>query len=421
MTAFMISTMIGSFALGIPIAISVALAALLALVLFANVPIIVFAQQLFVALDKYPLVAIPLFIFAGNLMERGGISARLVEFAKAVLGHVKGGLAASCVLTCMIFAAVSGSSVATTFAVGAIMIPALVKNGYTRPFAASLQATSAELGVIIPPSIPLILYAVSAEVSIGDLFIAGVGPGLLIGTALIVTVLIYSRFQGDRIEQNMEIQPLFKATKNAFTSLLMPVVVLGGIYGGVFTPTEAASAAVVYALIVGVLVHRELPISEIVPIATRSLMSTANILLIIAAAGVFSYLISRAGVPASIGRWITANFDSSIAFLLMVNLVLLLLGMFLETSASIIILTPILAPVAMAFGINPLHFGLIMIVNLALGMITPPFAVNLFAACQVAKIGIEAAMRPLLMFVCVMFLCLILITFIPAISLTLVP
>jgi tripartite ATP-independent transporter DctM subunit len=238
---------------------------------------------------------------------------------------------------------------------------------------------------------------------------------------LIVTVLIYSRFQGDRIEQNMEIQPLFKATKNAFTSLLMPVVILGGIYGGVFTPTEAASAAVAYALIVGVVVHRELPVSEIVPIATRSLMSTANILLIIAAAGVFSYLISRAGVPASIGRWITANFDSSIAFLLMVNLVLLLLGMFLETSASIIILTPILAPVAMAFGINPLHFGLIMIVNLALGMITPPFAVNLFAACQVAKIGIEEAMRPLLMFVCVMFLCLMLITFIPAISLTLVP
>jgi tripartite ATP-independent transporter DctM subunit len=413
--------MIGSFALGIPIAISVALAALLALVLFTNVPIIVFAQQLFVALDKYPLVAIPLFIFAGNLMERGGISARLVEFAKAVLGRLKGGLAASCVLTCMIFAAVSGSSVATTFAVGAIMIPALVKNGYTKPFAASLQATSAELGVIIPPSIPLILYAVSAEVSIGDLFIAGVGPGLLIGSVLIVTVLIYSRFQGDRIEQNMEIQPLFKATKNAFTSLLMPVVILGGIYGGVFTPTEAASAAVAYALIVGVVVHRELPVSEIVPIATRSLMSTANILLIIAAAGVFSYLISRAGVPASIGRWITANFDSSIAFLLMVNLVLLLLGMFLETSASIIILTPILAPVAMAFGINPLHFGLIMIVNLALGMITPPFAVNLFAACQVAKIGIEEAMRPLLMFVCVMFLCLMLITFIPAISLTLVP
>jgi tripartite ATP-independent transporter DctM subunit len=417
----MISTMIGSFALGIPIAISVALAALLALVLFTNVPIIVFAQQLFVALDKYPLVAIPLFIFAGNLMERGGISARLVEFAKAVLGRLKGGLAASCVLTCMIFAAVSGSSVATTFAVGAIMIPALVKNGYTKPFAASLQATSAELGVIIPPSIPLILYAVSAEVSIGDLFIAGVGPGLLIGSVLIVTVLIYSRCQGDRIEQNMEIQPLFKATKNAFTSLLMPVVILGGIYGGVFTPTEAASAAVAYALIVGVVVHRELPVSEIVPIATRSLMSTANILLIIAAAGVFSYLISRAGVPASIGRWITANFDSSIAFLLMVNLVLLLLGMFLETSASIIILTPILAPVAMAFGINPLHFGLIMIVNLALGMITPPFAVNLFAACQVAKIGIEEAMRPLLMFVCVMFLCLMLITFIPAISLTLVP
>jgi len=417
MTAFMLSFMVGGFALGVPIVVSVGLATLLTMILFTGLPTQVFAQQLFVALHKYPLVAVPLFIFAGALMETGGISTRLVEFAKAVFRGVRGGLAASCVLTCMIFAAVSGSSVATTFAVGSIMIPALVRNGYSRPFASSLQAAAAELGVIIPPSIPLILYAVSAEVSIGDLFIAGIGPGILIGAALIVTVLVYSRIKGGDIGIAQNVQPLAMATQRAFFSLLMPVVVLGGIYGGIFTPTEAAAVAVVYAALVGFFIHGDLKLADIIPVARRSLISTANILMIIAVAGAFSYLISRAGVPASLGRWISENISGATVFLLTVNLALFILGMFLETSASIIILTPILVPVAVHYGIDPIHFGLIMVVNLALGMITPPFGVNLFAACDVGKVSIEQVMPSLLMFVLVVVACLMLITFIPQISL----
>lgn len=420
MATLMILVMLVGFGLSVPIAVSVGGAALAGMVTYTSMPLTIFAQQLYVALDKYPLVAVPLFILAGNLMEGAGISHRIVEFAKSCVGGVKGGLAASCVLTCMIFAAVSGSSIATTFAVGAIMIPALTRNNYPIPFSAALQATSAELGVIIPPSIPLILYAVSAEVSIGKLFMAGIGPGLLIGVVLMITVLIWVRVKGRDVEQEMMIQPLWVSFKAASVSLFMPVVVLGGIYGGIFTPTEAAAVAVVYALIVGLFVHRELRWSAIIPIFRRAMLSSAGILMIIAAAGVFSYLINRAGLPAALGEWIAGTIASGVGFLLLVTVALFLIGMFLETSASIIILTPILVPAAIHYGIDPIHFGLIMIVNLALGMITPPFGVNLYAACQVAEISVERVIPWLSMFVLVVFACLLCITFIPGISMFLV-
>ena len=420
MLATMLSTMLAAFALSVPVTIALGLAGLLGMVLFTKLPLLIFAQQLFVALDKFPLVAVPLFILAGNIMEAGGISRRFVEVAKALVGGVRGGLGASCVITCMIFAAVSGSGVATTFAVGAIMIPALVANGYPPRFAASLQAASAELGVIIPPSIPMILYAVSAEVSVGDLFIAGFGPGLLIGGALVATVLIWARLRKGGIEQNMERMPLSRALFEAGPSLLMPVIILGGIYGGVFTPTEAAAVAVFYSLFIGMAVHRELTVVKLGDVLRKSVRSTASIMLIISTAGVFSFLINRAGIPAAIGEWLAASIGSREMFLLAINIALFLIGMFLETSASIIILTPILVPVAVHFGIDPVQFGIIAVVNLALGMITPPFGVNLFAACQVARLSVHSIIPPLLMFVAVVFACLMLITYIPAISLFLI-
>jgi len=417
MTSFMLIVMVALFALSVPIAVAIAAAAIGGIGLFTTMPLIVVAQKLMTTIDSFPLMAVPFFILAGNLMEAGGISRRLVDFAKAVVGNIQGGLACSCVLTCMIFASVSGSSVATTFAIGAIIIPAMIEHKYPREFAAALQATSAELGVIIPPSIPMILYGVSAEVSIGEMFIAGIGPGLLIGGALTLFTYVTCKLNGWGKQDREGRMGFVKATERAALALLMPVIIIGGIYRGVFTPTEASVVAVFYAFIVGMFVYRAVTWADLGPILRKSVLSSSIIMFIIAAAGLFSFLITRAGVPAAIGAWISQVIASPGIFLLVVNLFLFVVGMFVETSASIIVLAPILAPVAVHFGIDPVHFGLIMVVNLALGMVTPPFGVNLFAACQVAGLSLEQIIGRLVPFVLVVFACLIVITYVPEVPL----
>ncbi len=419
MSGAMLTAMLVLFAASIPVAMAIGIATILGIAGFTSFPLIVAPQQLFVALDKFPLAAIPFFILAGNLMEIGGISRRLVEFARSIVGGVQGGLAATCVVTCMIFAAISGSSVATTFAIGAIMIPALVRGGYPVAFAAALQATSAELGVIIPPSIPMILYGVTAQVSIPELFIAGFGPGLLIGGVLIATVLVWCRIKGWGKEDGVGRLPFLTATRQAGFALVMPVVVLGGIYGGVTTPTEASVIAVVYALIVGMFLHRELGLRDLYPIFRKSVISSSVIMFIIACAAMFSWLLNRQNVPDAAANWLATSFDSAGAYLLVVNLFLFVVGMFVETSASIIVLAPILQEAAQRVGVDGVHFGTIMVVNLALGMITPPFGVNLFAAAQVAGCGVDRMIKPLLVFIAVIFACLMVITYVPAITLTL--
>ncbi len=375
MTPVMLITMVLCFLLTISVAVSIGLASVLGIHL-SNVNMLISVKELFSSINKFPLAAIPFFILAGNIMDTGGISRRLVEFAKSIVGGVQGGLPMTMVLTCMIFAAVSGSSVATTFAIGAILIPALIKHGYPRPYAASLQATSAELGVIIPPSIPLILYGVSAEVSIGELFIAGVGPGLFIGFALMLFVWIYCKYKGWGHNDGEGRLGVGRATLKAGWALLMPVIILGGIYGGVFTPTEAAAVAVFYALLVGMVIYREIRITDLFGILRKSVISSAVIMFIIANAGLFAFLLTRAGVPEAIGLWLKDILESPGLFLLGVNITLFLIGMFIETSAAILVLAPILVPVAIYFGIDPVHFGLIMVVNLAMGMITPPFGAS---------------------------------------------
>jgi len=466
MTTAMLLTMVLCFALTISVAVSIGLAAIVGIQI-TNVNMLVAVKEMFSSINKFPLAAIPFFILAGNLMETGGISRRLVDFAKSLVGGVQGGLPMTCVLTCMIFAAVSGSSVATTFAIGAILVPALIKHGYPTPYAAALQATSAELGVIIPPSIPMILYGVAAEVSIGEMFIAGVGPGLLIGGALMLFVYLWCKWKGWGktdgdgrlplstaardlafvggfgivvwlVRQLTEDQTLHLlapaaylalflvvprlrsfATAHAGLALLMPVIILGGIYGGIFTPTEASAVAVFYALLVGMGVYGEIGLADLYRILRKSVMSAAVIMFIIANAGLFAYLITRAGVPTAIGEWLKEVLQSPLLFLLGVNAALFLIGMFIETSAAIIVLAPILAPVALFFGVDPVHFGIVMVVNLALGMITPPFGVNLFAACTVARISLDRVVGHLVPFVLVVMACLMVITFTPALTLTL--
>lgn len=417
MPQIMLVSMLLFFVLTVPVAIAVGLANMAGVAWEGRMTFLVIAQQLYAALDKYPLVAVPFFILAGNLMESGGMSNRMVEFAKSLVGGVQGGLACSCVLTCMIFAAVAGSSVATTFAVGAILIPAMVRHGYPAPFAASLQASAAELGVIIPPSIPMILFAVSTDTSVGELFVAGIGPGLLIGGALMIYVWLYARRHGLGLQDGVGRLSVWTAFRQAWLALLMPVIILGGIYGGIFTPTEASAVAVVYALIVSMFIYRSVKWGDLSKVLHRSVVSTAVIMFIIANAGVFGFLLNRTGIPAAMGIWLGELFSSPMMFLLGINVALFVVGMFVETSASIVVLAPLLLPVAVQFGIDPAHFGIIMVVNLALGMVTPPFGVNLFAACSVAGISLEKLIRPLLPFVVVILACLMLISYVPEVSL----
>ena len=418
MSFVMLFTMLLCFALTVSVAVSIGLSAIVGIQV-ANANMLISVKEMFNSINKFPLAAIPFFILAGNLMETGGISRRLVEFAKSIVGGIQGGLPMTCVLTCMIFAAVSGSSVATTFAVGAILIPALIKHGYPKPWATALQATSAELGVIIPPSIPMILFGVSAEVSIGELFVAGVGPGLLIGFALMLFVWLYSKYKGWGKNDGDGRLSFGKATLQASWALLMPVIVLGGIYGGVFTPTEAAAVAVFYSFIVGTVIYREIGIKDIYTILRKSVISSAVIMFIIANAGLFAFLLTRAGAPEAIGTWLQQVLQSPFYFLLGINAALFIIGMFIETGAAILVLAPILVPVAVHFGIDPVHLGMVMVVNLALGMVTPPFGVNLFAACTVARISLDRVIKDLIPFIGVILACLMLISYVPEISLTL--
>ncbi|MCQ9328527.1 TRAP transporter large permease [Pelistega suis] len=419
MSQLMIVSMLVFFLLTVPVAISIGLASFLGIQV-AGINWLVIAQQFYAALDKFPLAAIPFFILAGNLMQAAGISERLVNFAKSLVGNMQGGLACSCVITCMIFAAVAGSSVATTFAVGSILIPAMVKHGYPKPFAASLQATAAELGVIIPPSVPMILFAVATQTDLVDLFIGGILPGFLIAFALVLYVWFYAKRHHVGLQDGHNRFNFWTALNQAKLALLMPVIILGGIYGGIFTPTEASVVAVAYALFIGIFIYRTLNFSILSNAFRNTVISTAIIMFLIANAGLFGFLLNRAGIPNQLGEWLAQVFSDKYTFLLGVNLALFVIGMFIETSASIVVLAPLLLPVAVQFGINPVHFGIIMVVNLALGMITPPFGVNLFAACTVAKLSVDKILKPLLPFVLVSFICLLIITYIPSITLALI-
>ena len=404
------------FILGVPIAVAIGLAAVIGIEAHGNLPLLLVAQRMFTGIDSFPLMAIPLFILAGNLMSAGGISHRLVELAKSLVGGMQGGLACTCVLTCMLFASVSGSSVATTFAIGAILIPAMVKHHYPKPLAASVQASSAELGVLIPPSIPLILYGVSTDTSIGQLFVAGLGPGVVVAGSLMVLVLVICRVRGIGKEDGRDRQSPGAALLAALPALLAPIVILGGIYTGVFTPTEASAVAVVTALVTGMLIYRELKLKYLPDILKRTIISISVIMVIISAAALFSFLITRSGLPNEIAILFREVFESRIAFLLAVNILLLIVGMFIETSAAILVLAPILAPIAVSYGVDPVHFGLIIVVNLALGMITPPLGVNLFAACAVANLRIAQIIPQLVWFVLTVFAALMIITYVPQIT-----
>jgi C4-dicarboxylate transporter DctM subunit len=404
------------FALSVPIAISMGLASAIAIWWDGGAPIIVLIQRLFTSIDSFPLMAIPFFILAGTLMEYGGISKRLIAFANALTGHLPGGLAIVTIVTAMFFAAISGSSAATTAALGSLLIPGMIQRGYHPNFAGATQAVAGELGIIIPPSIPMILYGVTVSVSIGDMFIAGIVPGILIGFSLIAAAYVMAKRRGYEPEPRKSFRELLQSFKEAFWAILMPIIILGGIYGGIFTPTEAAGIAVGYAFIVGVFIYKEIKLKFLAEILSKSAVTTATIMFIISGAGLFGWIITRENIPMVVSEFFTGISDNPIIFLLLVNLLLLFVGMFMETNASIIILAPLLVPTAIQLGIDPVHFGIIMIVNLALGMCTPPMGVNLFISAELAKIRLDQITRGMLPYYFVLLVTLLILTFVPALS-----
>ena len=411
--------------LGTPIAVCLGVSSILAmLVLGAGRPVSVVLgtvpQLVSAATSKSVLLAIPFFILGGNIMEKSGISGKLISLAEACVGHLKGGVAMVCVIVACFFAAISGSGPATVAALGLILIPAMVKVGYDAPFAAALMATAGAIGVIIPPSITFVVYGSISDTSIGSLFISGVIPGLLMGAALVIITLWLGR--------KSELKRLPKATgrqrwiafKDAFWGLLMPVIILGGIYGGIFTPTEAAAVSAVYGLVIGIFIYKTLKIKQLKKILIDTASTTATVMFITAAATLFAYVLTRARIDVAISGMLTdIAGGNQIIFLLIVNVVLLIAGCFLDSTSALYIFTPLFVPVAQALGMNLIHFGTIMIVNLAIGLVTPPVGVNLYVACGIADTSlkkISVAVIPLLVAALIV---LLLVTYVPSLSMCL--
>jgi C4-dicarboxylate transporter DctM subunit len=402
---------------GVPIAVALASGAFVAMLASGKIPLFMIGQKLFAALDTFSLMAIPFFMLAGGIMSRGGASRRLVNFANALVGWMPGGLAMVTVLASLFFGALSGSSTATVAAIGGIMIPSLLEAGYDRRFALTTAAFAGFLGVIIPPSIPMIVYGTCTGVSIGKLFMAGFIPGLILALAECAYCFYYGK-KHKIPTQKFSLPKLRRAFIEAFAALLMPIIILGGIYGGIFTPTEAAAVACGYGIIACMLIYREMNFRQLWQATLDAVISGGMIMFIIAAAGAFGYILTIEQIPDKAAEFLISVSDSKLVFLLLINLLLLLVGCFLETTAANLILAPILYPVLVAYGIDPIHFGIVMIVNLAMGMCTPPLGVNLFVSASIMQEKVETVINKHLFVYMALGLAIIaLLSWVPEISL----
>ncbi|MDO4767384.1 MAG: TRAP transporter large permease subunit [Pseudomonadota bacterium] len=404
--------------LGVPIAISLGLSTLATVICAETLPVEYLAQTAFTSIDSFPIMAIPFFIAAGVFMGAGGLSQRLLALADEMLGGLYGGMALVTVATCMFFGAISGSGPATVAAIGALTVPAMIERGYDKFFAGALVAAAGAIGVMIPPSNPFVVYGISAQVSIGDLFLGGIVPGILTGLVLMGYAYIHSRTRGWHGEARpRSLVSFVRAVWNAKWALMVPVIVLGGIYGGLMTPTEAAAVAAFYGLFVGVFVYRELDARGLCRCCVEAAETSATIIVLMAMATLFGNIMTLEDVPGSIARAILSVTESKLFILLLINILLLLVGVFMEALAAIVILSPILLPVVTQVGVSPLHFGIIMVVNLAIGFITPPVGVNLFVASGISKANLARLSRAAIPMMALMILVLLLITYVPEIPL----
>ncbi len=410
----------GSFTLllilGVPIAHALG-AATLVIIYAHEIPGVFMPQTAYSASDKFPLMAVPFFVLAGYLMEFGGISKRLTDFAGMLIGHIAGGFACVTILSCMFFAAMSGSGPATVAAIGSIMIPAMIRNGYSPPLAGAVASTGGTLGIMIPPSNPMIIYAVVANISVTGMFTAGILPGLLVGGTLILASWWICRRKGFLgYERAATAREIWHAMIAARWALLAPVVVLGGIYTGVFTPTEASVVAVNYALVVGALVYRELSWKSVYRALLHAVIVGGTVTIMVGLAGTFGRILTQFQIPQQLSAHVLSISDNWFIVLMLINVGLIIIGTFMETLATIILLTPILLPVVVALGVDPIHFGILIVITSEIGFLTPPLGANLFVAMPIANVTLEEISRAVLYFIAVLMAMVVVLTAVPGLS-----
>ncbi len=411
----------GSFAafiiLNLPIGIAIGLSMLVFIGATGALPMSFIATNMFTSADNFPLMAIPFFMLSGALMEGGGLSQRLVDVAESFVGHFTGGFAMVTIITCAFFGAISGSAPATVAAIGSIMFPAMLQRGYSKKFSAAVIAASGCLGVIIPPSIPMVIYGVATGASVGSMFIGGFGPGIVFAGGLMTLSYVICKkegFKGNGLK--FSFKRVFEALKEGIWALFVPVIILGGIYGGFFTPTEAAVVSVVYGFIAGKFIYKELTLEKIWNSLTSSALTVGTVLIIVGTGTIFARVLTIARIPDQIVNGILSISESPVVIILLLNLLLLFVGCIMETLAAIMILGPILVPVAAYAGMDIIHFGILMVVNLAVGFITPPVGVNLFVACGITKVTFEDLCKAIMPFIIVLIIVLLIISFVPQIT-----
>ncbi|MCQ9327950.1 TRAP transporter large permease [Pelistega suis] len=403
--------------IGVPIAISLGLAGSLVIIFFSNDSLSSVAVKIFETSEHYTLLAIPFFLLAGAFMTTGGVARRLIDFANATVGHIRGGLAIASVLSCMLFAALSGSSPATVAAVGSIAIAGMVRSGYPIEFGTGIITNAGTLGILIPPSVVMVVYAAATEQSVGRLFMAGVVPGLLLGLVLMVVIYFVARKKNLPALPRATMREWLSAARKALWGLILMVIILGGIYSGAFTATEAAAVAAVYSFIVAVFIYKDISLKECPKVILEAGKLSVMLMFIIANAMLFAHVLTTEQIPQQLTAIVAAMDLAPWQFLIIVNIVLLVAGAFMEPSAIILILVPILFPIAMHLGIDPIHLGIIMVVNMEIGLLTPPVGLNLFVASAITKLPVTRVIKATMPWLSIMLLFLILITYVPEISL----
>lgn len=410
-TEILLISLLILFVIDTPIAIAIGVSSIFAIVLQGDFPLMMIAQRMFSGTDSFHLMAVPLFMFAGVLMEAGGISKRIIDFANALVGWLPGGLAAVTIVSAMFFAGISGSAAADAAAVGAILIPAMKKSGYSSDFAAAVQAAGGSIGVIIPPSIPMIIFGFLTGASIGQLFAAGILPGVLIGLSLIIVSTIISMKHGYSSSAPFALTEVWRTFKRALLAMGAPIIILGGILTGIFTATESAAVAVIYALVVGMFIYREIGIKDLFPLFRDGAVISGIVMFIIAMASIFSWLAAMEDIPAQLAGGLLSLTDNRILLLLLINLVLLIAGTFIETTASLILLVPMITAMLPALNLDIIQLGVIVVTNLAIGMLTPPMGICLIVSCSISGDKLGAVSRQVIPFLAILIIDLLIITF----------
>ncbi len=409
----LLGVFLGLTLLGVPVAFTLALSVATILVFFIDKPLVMVTQIMFSGIDSFSFMAVPFFMLAGSFMSAGGVTQRLVNFSQSLVGSFRGGLAQTVSVSGCFFAAISGSSAATTAALGSTMVEAMDKKGYGREWATGVVASSGVVGIVIPPSITMVVFGVIGNVSIGDMFVGGFIPGAMMGGSMMLVSWYMAKKRGIQPDGQFSLARVAVAFKESFFALLTPVIIIGGIYGGIFTPTEAAAVTVVYGIFVGLFIYKELKFSDFPKIIFQAVIGTTMIMLLVGAANVFGWMLTNLMIPHRLGEFVVSLTSSPIMFLMAMNVLLLIAGTMVNASAAVVILTPIFLPVAITLGIDPLFFGVLMVVNLAIGCITPPVGLDLFVASAICNVPIEKVMKASLPYLFALLVTLVILTLFP--------